>query len=428
MTTLLVVGLIVLLALNVPVAYAMLGISIVYLVFKQDIPMIVVAQQVAAGTDAFLLLAIPFFFLAAEFMSSGGVMQRLVDFASALVGHLRGGLAQMNVVVSILFSGVSGSAVADAAGPGRMEMEIMHRAGYPNGFSAAITAASATIGPIIPPSIPLVVYASIANVSVGRLFLAGFVPGVLMGAFLMVAVWWLAGRRNFPRSRWVGGRVLARRTVRSVPVLLLPVIILGGIFSGVFTPTESAIVAAGYALVIGVVLREQKLRDVPGLLVKVAEDTARVMLIVATAGLYSWILAREGVGNQITELFLDLGADRWVFLAVVNVLLLAARHVHGAASDHGRRRADPAPGGEGARHRPRPLRAGRDAQPDDRIDHAPGGAGDVRRHASHAAQPGGVRAGGLAVPARADRGAPGDHLLAGACHLRSELLLRVVKG
>ena len=322
MTTLLVVGLIVLLALNVPVAYAMLGISIVYLVFKQDIPMIVVAQQVAAGTDAFLLLAIPFFFLAAEFMSSGGVMQRLVDFASALVGHLRGGLAQMNVVVSILFSGVSGSAVADAAGPGRMEMEIMHRAGYPNGFSAAITAASATIGPIIPPSIPLVVYASIANVSVGRLFLAGFVPGVLMGAFLMVAVWWLAGRRNFPRSRWVGGRVLARRTVRSVPVLLLPVIILGGIFSGVFTPTESAIVAAGYALVIGVVLREQKLRDVPGLLVKVAEDTARVMLIVATAGLYSWILAREGVGNQITELFLDLGADRWVFLAVVNVLLL----------------------------------------------------------------------------------------------------------
>ena len=323
MTALLVIGLIVLLALNIPVAYAMLGISIVYLVIKQDIPMIVVAQQVAAGTDAFLLLAIPFFFLAAEFMSSGGVMQRLVDFASALVGHLRGGLGQMNVVVSILFSGVSGSAVADAAGPGRMEMEIMHRAGYPVGFSAAITAASATIGPIIPPSIPLVVYASIANVSVGRLFLAGFVPGVLMGVFLMVSVWWLAGRRNFPRSDWVGARALAQSTVRSVPVLLLPVIILGGIFSGIFTPTESAIVAAGYALMIGLALRELKLGNVPGILVKVAEDTARVMLIVATAGLYSWILAREGVGAQITDLFLGLGVDKWVFLAVVNVLLLA---------------------------------------------------------------------------------------------------------
>ena len=168
-----------------------------------------VAQQVAAGTDKFLLLAIPFFFLAAEFMSSGGVMQRLVDFARALVGHLRGGLGQMNVVASMFFAGVSGSAVADAAGPGKLEIEIMRRAGYPHGFSAAITAASATIGPIIPPSIPLVVYGSIANVSVGRLFLAGFVPGLLMGLFLMAAVWWLAGRRNFPREP-MGRRAGAR--------------------------------------------------------------------------------------------------------------------------------------------------------------------------------------------------------------------------
>jgi tripartite ATP-independent transporter DctM subunit len=323
MIWLMLIGLVALLALSVPVAYAMLGVSILYLVLRQDIPLIVVAQQVAAGTDKFLLLAIPFFFLAAELMSAGGVMQRLVDFARSLVGHLRGGLGQMNVLVSMLFSGVSGSAVADAAGPGKIEIEIMRRAGYPHDFSAAITAASATIGPIIPPSIPLVVYGSIANVSVGRLFLAGFVPGLLMGLFLMVSVWWLAGRRGYPRSGWVGARALARSTLQSLPVLMLPVIILGGIFSGVFTPTESAIVAAAYALVIGLALGELKPAAVPGVLVKVAADTARIMLIVATAALYSWILAREGLPQRITGFFLGIGAEPWMFLALVNVLLLA---------------------------------------------------------------------------------------------------------
>jgi tripartite ATP-independent transporter DctM subunit len=322
MTWLLLAGLVVLLALNVPVAYAMLGVSILYLVLRQEIPLVVVAQQVAAGTDKFLLLAIPFFFLAAEFMSSGGVMQRLVDFARGLVGHLRGGLGQMNVVASMFFAGVSGSAVADAAGMGRMEIEIMRRGGYPHGFSAALTAASATIGPIIPPSIPLVVYASIANVSVGRLFLAGFIPGVLMGLFLMASVWWLATRRGFPRSPWVGWRALGRSTLQSLPVLALPVIILGGIFSGVFTPTESAIVAAAYALVIGLALRELKARHVPGILVKVGADTARILVIVAAAALYSWILAREGLPHIITAFFLDLGAEPWLFLLIVNVLLL----------------------------------------------------------------------------------------------------------
>ena len=171
MTALLVVGLIVLLALNIPVGYAMLGVSLFYLSLKPDLPVIVAAQQVAAGTDKFLLLAIPFFFLAAEFMNSGGIMRRLVDLSRALVGHMRGGLGQMNIVASALFAGISGSAVADAAGMGRMEIEIMRRGGYPHAFSAVVTATSATIGPIIPPSIPLVVYGSLASVSVGKLFL-----------------------------------------------------------------------------------------------------------------------------------------------------------------------------------------------------------------------------------------------------------------
>jgi tripartite ATP-independent transporter DctM subunit len=322
MTTLLVGGLLLLLALNVPVAFAMLGVSLAYIALKPDLPIIVAAQQVAAGTDKFLLLAIPFFFLAAEFMSSGGIMRRLVDLARALVGHLRGGLGQMNIVGSVFFAGISGSAVADAAGMGRMEIEIMRRGGYPHAFSAVVTATSATIGPIIPPSIPLVVYGSIANVSVGKLFLGGFLPGLLMALLLMIAVHLIAVRQAFPRDTWAGWRALATNVWRSVPVLMLPVIILGGIFSGIFTATESAIVAAVYAMLIGLVMRELRWSAIPGILVKVAGDTSRVMLIVAAAALYSWIMAREGLPAAITAWFVSLGSEPWTFLLVVNVLLL----------------------------------------------------------------------------------------------------------
>jgi len=322
MTALLVLGLIVLLALNVPVAYAMLAVSMAYVSLKADLPIIVAAQQVAAGSDKFLLLAIPFFFLASEFMSSGGVMRRLVDLSRALVGHMRGGLGQMNIVCSVFFAGISGSAVADAAGIGRVEIEIMRRGGYPHAFSAVVTATSATIGPIIPPSIPLVVYGSIAGVSVGKLFLAGFLPGLLMALSLMIAVHFMSVRHHYPRDAWVGWSRLRDTVVRSVPVLLLPIIILGGIFSGVFTPTESAIVASIYALVLGFVLRELRMRVIPGILVKVACDTARVMFIVAAASFYSWILAREGIPNALAAWFLTLGAEPWMFLLLVNVLLL----------------------------------------------------------------------------------------------------------
>jgi tripartite ATP-independent transporter DctM subunit len=322
MTLLLVVGLVLLLALNIPVAYAMLGISLVYLTFKPDLPIIVAAQQVAAGTDKFLLLAIPFFFLAAEFMNSGGIMRQLVELARAMVGHLRGGLGQMNIVASGLFAGISGSAVADAAGMGRMEIEIMRRGGYPHAFSAVVTATSATIGPIIPPSIPLVVYGSIASVSVGKLFLAGFVPGLVMILLLMVAVHVMSVHYDFPRGSWVGWRSLGSRMFRSIPVLMLPFIILGGIFSGIFTPTESAIVAAAYALVIGRIMGELKWSAVPALLAKVARDTSRVMFIIAAASLYSWIMAREGVPGMIAGFFLSVGTEPWSFLLMVNLLLL----------------------------------------------------------------------------------------------------------
>ena len=322
MTWFLLVGLLGLLALNVPVAFAMLTTSILYLALTQEVPLIVVAQQVGAGTDKFLLLAIPFFFLAAEFMNTGGIMHRLVDLASAMVGHIRGGLGHVNVVASMLFAGMSGSAVADAAGLGRIEIEMMRKSGYPLAFSGAITAASATIGPVIPPSIPFVVYGSLAGVSVGKLFLAGVVPGLAMGLFLMASVWVLAGRRSFPTATWAGFGHLGRKFARSLPVLVLPLIILGGIFSGVFTATESAIVAAAYALLIGLLLREVHLADIAPILVRVGTDSARIMMIVVAATLYSWILAREGAPQAVAGTFLALTDQPWLLLLLINVLLL----------------------------------------------------------------------------------------------------------
>lgn len=323
MTLVLVASLFVLLALGVPVAFSMLLASTLYLLVEGNIPLIVVAQQLAVGTDKYLLLAIPFFFLAAEIMNSGGILDRLLNLANALVGHIRGGLGHVNVVSSMLFSGMSGSAVADAAGLGKIEMEMMRKAGYGRGFAAAITAASATMGPVIPPSIPLVVYGGIAEVSIGRLFLAGILPGLLMTAFLMAAVYHIALRRGYPKGRRTPLPDLALQFVASLPVLLVPVIILGGILSGVFTPTESSIVAAVYALVLSLVLRELELRRLWRILVKVGADTARLMLIVAAATLFGWILAREAVPQRLAAGMLAMSGEPWIILLMINLLLFA---------------------------------------------------------------------------------------------------------
>ncbi len=313
---------IVLLALNIPVSYAMLVICVGYLVWNWQIPFIVVAQQLGAGTDQFLLLSIPFFYLAGEFMAHGGITQRLVDLARAMVGHLRGGLGHMTVISSMLFAGISGSAVADMAALGRIEISMMQIAGYPLGFAAAIKTAAATLGPIIPPSIPMVVYGSLSDTSVGRLFLAGFVPGALMGLFLMAAVSVVARRRNFPRTEWVGWRVLGLKLIGSIPVMVLPVIILGGIFGGFFTPTEAAIVAAAYALVMGLLIGELRFAAIPGILVKVAVDSAQVMFILACAAVFSWILAREAIPAQLASIALQHHTDPHLFLLAVNFILL----------------------------------------------------------------------------------------------------------
>jgi C4-dicarboxylate transporter DctM subunit len=323
MTIFLLVGLLFFLFIDIPIAFSLLLTSILYLVLEGSIPLVATAQGVVAGTDHYLLLAIPFFFLAAEIMNEAGIMERLVRVSSAFVGHIRGGLAHMGVIANMLLAGVSGSAVADAAGLGRIQIEIMRKGGYGAGFSAAITGAAATIGPVIPPSIPFVVYGSIAGVSVGSLFLAGVVPGLLMGLFLMGAAYVISLRRDYPMRARASAKEILREFWRALPVLLLPVIILGGIMSGVFTPTEAAAVASAYALILGMfVMRTLTLRQFAGVLVRVGRDTARLLFIIASGSLYAWLLAREGVPQEIATFFLSISQEPWIVLLMINILLL----------------------------------------------------------------------------------------------------------
>ncbi|NIS62430.1 MAG: TRAP transporter large permease subunit [Proteobacteria bacterium] len=323
MIAILVIGLFLFFILNIPISFSMILTSVMYLFLKGDIPLIVTAQRVAVGTDKYLLLCIPFFFLAGELMNAGGIMERLVRFSKSLVGHIPGGLGHVNVVSSMLFSGISGSAVSDASGLGILEIELMRRSGYDDRFSGAITAASATIGPVIPPSIPFVIYGGITGVSVGKLFLGGIIPGLLMGLFLMVFVYRIAIKRGYERSERVPFTGVLRELYHSILVLILPLIILGGILSGAFTPTEAAVVAAVYAFFVGTtVLREIQLNQVFRLMIRVGVNSAKLLFIIASASLFGWILAREGVPLLLAKTFLSISHKPYVVLFLVNILLL----------------------------------------------------------------------------------------------------------
>jgi C4-dicarboxylate transporter DctM subunit len=324
MMVLVLVGvLLLLMALEFPVAFAMTGASAAYILLKGDIPLIVVAQRVTVGVDSFVLLAIPFFFLAGELMNQGGITKRLVDLAQAMVGGVRGGLGHVTVVTNMIMAGMSGSAVADATGTGAVLIPAMVEAGYPRVFSAALVGAASTIGPVIPPSIPFVIYGGITGVSVGRLFLGGVVPGILMGFFLMGAVYMMAKKRGYRAEGWLTLSEALRNIWRAIPVMLFPVIILGGIFSGVVTPTEAAVVAVVYAVFLSVLFyHELTPRQLIKVLTLVAGNTAKITFIIASAGLYGWLLAREGVPQMFTDFFLSVSRDPWVILLMVNVLLL----------------------------------------------------------------------------------------------------------
>jgi len=324
-TTLLIFSVLVgLMLLGMPIAVAM-GLTAVlgFIVLGDAILLNVVGQRIYASTTAFPLLAIPFFILAGNLMNTGGMTERIFKFAHTLVGHVKGGLGHVNIVGSMIFAGMSGSALADAMGLGSVEVKAMTARGYPKAFAAAVSAASATIGPVIPPSVPLVIFGSMTGVSVGALFLGGVVPGVLMGVAMMITVAIIAKRRNYPSEARATFREALRSLADGVLAVGTPAIIMGGILFGIFTPTEASVVACLYALILGMgIYRELKWRDLPKILLDTANQTAQVMWIVAAAGLFGWLLIFLRIPDQLIAALTALSADKWVVLALINLILL----------------------------------------------------------------------------------------------------------
>ena len=322
MITLFVIMLI-LFAVAMPVAWSMAIASGLYMVLGPKIPLQGLVQRMIGGIDTFPLLAIPFFILAGNLMNTGGITERLVRFSRALVGHIRGGLAHVVVVTNMIMAGMSGSGIADAAGSGAVLIPAMKQAGYGVPFAAAVVGAAGTIGPIIPPSIPFVIYGSLANTSIGRLLLAGAVPGVLMGMVLMGFVYVIARRRNYPAEARALRSELMQATLHAIPPMGMPVIILGGIIAGVMTPTEAACAGAAYAFVLGFfVYGELKLRDFPKIITESVAGTAAVAIIIAAAQPMGWILTYEQAPMKVLALFQDAHFSKVALLLIINVIML----------------------------------------------------------------------------------------------------------
>lgn len=323
MTFLLLGSTLLLFAIGMPVAFAMVVSAGAALLSLGNVPLMVLPQRIVTGADSFPLMAIPLFLLAGNLMIGGGLTDKLSRFATAMVGHFRGGLAQVNVVNSMVMGGMTGSAIADAVSDCKILVPVMVKSGYSARFAAALSGATAVIAPIIPPSIPFIIYGSIAGVSIGQLFLAGAIPGILMGVYLMVAVNVIARRRNFPRGERPTLRGIVHALRVSGPPLMLPVIILGGILAGVFTPTEAGAVAVVYALVLTMVFyRSLGAADIPKILLETGVQAGVIMLVIAAASPFSWLLAREQVGQEVVQLLAHIGDNEILFLLLLNVILL----------------------------------------------------------------------------------------------------------
>jgi tripartite ATP-independent transporter DctM subunit len=310
--------------LGVPVGQAMIGGSVLYLYLK-GMDMGTAAEQLLNGTySSFLLLAIPLFILAATIMSSGSILDRLLRFCNAIVGRFPGGLAQVNVLQSIVFASMSGSALADAAGSGKMMLAMMTRDGkYTKGFAAALTAVSAVIGPILPPSIPMVLYALVSGASIGYLFIAGVVPGLLLGAVQMGLIYFLAKRRHYPVEEKVALREMPRITREAFPALMLPVILLGCLYSGVTTPTEAAGLAAAYALLISVVLyRSIGWGDIYHALITSARTSISIGMLIAGALVFNYVITAENIPASLSVMLKTFDLSPLGFLLLVNLILL----------------------------------------------------------------------------------------------------------
>jgi len=315
-------SLIICLLIGVPISLA-LGIPTIIYFFWTDITIQMIPQRLFAGIDAFILLAIPFFMLAGRIMNDGGITERIVDFSKSITGATRGGLAMVNVVASMLFAGISGAATADAASIGSVMIPAMKKEGYTAEYSVAITAMSSIIGPIIPPSIVFILYGVISGTSIIALFLAGIIPGIILGLSQILIVYFEGKKNNFPLGEPTSLRFFGKALFRTGVSMTLPLIIIGGMLGGIFTATEAGAVASFFALVIGFfIYRELKISQLWGILKSTALDTSNVMILVGTSTIFSWMLSAENVPQQAAEMILTVSSNPIVILLMINVLLL----------------------------------------------------------------------------------------------------------
>ncbi len=310
-----------LLIAGVPVAFCLFSSSVIYMLMH-DLPVQMAAAKLVAGPDSFPLLAIAFFVLAGAIMNSAGITKRIFAFAEHLVGHLTGGLGHANVLASIIFSGMSGSAAADVGGLGAIELQAMKEAGYDEDFSLAVTGGSSIIGPIIPPSIPAVVFGVASGVSIGRLFVGGIIPGFLMAIAMSILIYFQCRKRGYEKKKMSSIKVIAHSFVESFFPLMTPVIIMGGIMGGVFTPTEAAIIAVFYALILGFAYKSITVKDLPRFLIETLNTTIGILFIIASATLFAWVLTISQFPQHFAETFMGLVSNKYIALFLLNLFLL----------------------------------------------------------------------------------------------------------
>lgn len=318
----LLISLILMIIVGFPVSIALIGSALLAILYDGQVPELVVLHRMVGGMDSFPLLSIPFFVLAGALMNSSGITTRIFEFANALVGWMRGGLGHVNISASIMFAGMSGAAVADAGGLGAIEVKAMRSKGYDAGFSVGITAASSTIGPIIPPSLPMIIYGVMASASIGQLFAAGFIPGLLMALALMVMVAYYAKKRNYPKDASFSMIRLGSSFKAAFLSLMTPVIIIGGILFGVFTATEAAIAATVYALILGtLVYRTLNIRTLVKVSMETIETTSIILLIIAGASIFSWVLTTQHVTVEFTQWMLTVTDNKTLLLLMITLIL-----------------------------------------------------------------------------------------------------------
>lgn len=311
-----------LLIINVPVGYSLGCSALVTIFLTMDLPLEIIVQRFFVTFDSFTMMAIPLFMLAGSLMNGSGISERIITLADRAVGHIRGGLAQGNILASMLFAGISGSAAADASGLGSVLIPAMRKRGYDDDFSVVVTAASSTIGPIIPPSIMFILFASIASLSVGQLFIAGLLPGVIVGVSQMITTYFIAKRRNYPISPKPTLREFFSALVNTLDALVMPIIIVGGVLSGIFTATESGAVAVLYALIVGIARKELTLKKLWDAIYDAAITTGSMMLIIASASIFSWILTIDQFPLRVVNLMMSISTNKVVVTFLILVLLL----------------------------------------------------------------------------------------------------------